>query len=164
MKKGIFYVISFCTIFTVVACSGVREEIDSDALKADQAKISEVEATKKPQTQDAKLTKTARKITMTVTQMKQTTTKKNTNIELKLELTNNASQEQGIGANDFRIEANDGSEYRIDGTKINFGDVVAPKHTLKGSAYFSLPSTISQVNLIYQPENKVEATWKLDIQ
>ncbi|MBC1474012.1 DUF4352 domain-containing protein [Listeria grandensis] len=163
MKKGIFYAISFCTIFTVVACGGVREEINRTPLKTDQAGINEVKAEEKPKTQDVELTKTARKIEMTVSQIKQTITKKNTEIELKLELTNNSTQEQGVGANDFRIEADDGSEYRIDGTKINFGDVVAPKHTLKGSAYFTLPSTIKQVNLIYQPENKMEAAWKLDI-
>ncbi|EUJ42752.1 DUF4352 domain-containing protein [Listeria riparia] len=160
MKKLILCAMSMLAIFALVACDPTPEEGANDKQKDSTKVVNEGTA----KHQDVKLTKNVGETEMTVDHIKQKIIKKKKHLELQFSLTNHSSTDKGFGANDFRIEADDSETYRIDGTKVNFGDVIAPHKTLTGSAYFVIPEKIKSINVVYQPEEKMEAAWKIDLE
>ncbi|MBC2170249.1 DUF4352 domain-containing protein [Listeria booriae] len=160
MKKLMLCALSVLTMFTLVAC-GVTPEEPANNKQKDSTKVAKDDTVKN---QEVKLTKKVRGTELTVEHIKQTLIKKQKHLELQFSLTNHSSTDQGVGANDFRIEADDGKTYRIDGTKVNFGDVIAPHETLTGSAYFVIPEKTKSINIVYQPEEKMEAAWNINLE
>ncbi|MBC1371996.1 DUF4352 domain-containing protein [Listeria booriae] len=160
MKKRILCAMSVLAMFTFVACDIIPEEAANNKSK-DSTEVVKDGTIKN---QEVKLTKNVKEIEMTVNHIKQTIMKKKKHVELQFSLTNHSATDQGVGANDFRIEADDGKTYRIDGTKVNFGDVIAPHKTLTGSAYFVIPEKTKSINVVYQPEEKMEAAWKIKLE
>lgn len=86
---------------------------------------------------------------------------KNKQLELDMLVINNDSIEQPIGANDFKLKTPDGKTKAIDGSAVNFGAVIPKGKQLEGKMYFEVPESVTEGTVVYQPEKKVLAEWKI---
>lgn len=138
------------------------DQVASEDKKQTEDKTNEKEQAESQKTPDLK-TQTANKVAMSVVDIISKAQGSDISVELVFDIKNNNTAEQGVGANDYRIRDGKGKEYRIDGKRANFGDAIAPKQTLTGSAFFVLPKAVKNFTLVYQPADKVEAEWELEL-
>lgn len=137
-----------------------KNKTEADATEKEQP---EPQTAPEPQIDVEVKTETANEIAMSVVDIISTPQKNDTSVELVFDIKNNNKTEQGVGANDYRIKDDKGKEYRIDGARANFGDAIKPNQILTGSAFFVLPKAVKNFTLVYQPADKVEAEWKLEL-
>ncbi|MGG4155014.1 DUF4352 domain-containing protein [Peribacillus muralis] len=85
-------------------------------------------------------------------------------LEVEMEFKNNSKSDYGIGAHDFKVKDQDGKIHDVYGMEPdNFGDVLPPGKSMKGTGYYEVPKNTKNVSFIYQPKEESLAEWKLTV-
>lgn len=153
MKKWLIATTVIATLLVAGACGNANTK-DNKTTESKQTATNTTDH----------ITKTVNNIDMKIGTIKTTeSTKKDTNmVSIDISLLNNDNAPVGVGAIDFKIKAG-GKTYTVYPQGNNFGDEFKPNETLKGKAYYELPNTIKEGTLVYQPQTKEEASWKIQI-
>lgn len=136
------------TTLSLVACGNAKETSDKEKTETTKQVTKTVAST------DMKITKT--KLT------ENGTTGKNL-LQLDMNIINNGSTALAIGAFDFQLKGDDDKTYKPYPQANNFGDEIQPSKTLNGKIFFEIPTSVKKATLIYQPNKKSEAEWKLTL-
>ncbi|WP_285769496.1 DUF4352 domain-containing protein [Peribacillus sp. SI8-4] len=85
-------------------------------------------------------------------------------LEVEMEFKNKSKSDYGVGAHDFKVKDQDGKVHEAYGMEPdNFGDVLSPGKSMKGTGYYEIPKNTKNVTFIYQPKKDSLAEWKLTV-
>ncbi|PJN90312.1 hypothetical protein CVN76_11235 [Bacillus sp. mrc49] len=85
-------------------------------------------------------------------------------LEVEMEFKNNSKSDYGVGAHDYKVKDKDGEIYIAYAMEPdNFGDVISPGKSMKGTGYYEIPKNTKNVSFIYQPKKESLAEWNLTV-
>lgn len=83
---------------------------------------------------------------------------------IKMKIKNISKDEDGAGAADFVVKADDGKTYDVYGLEAkNFGTAIKAGQTIEGQGYYEIPKDTKKVTLYYEPAGKKQAEWQLTV-
>ncbi|MBC2242715.1 hypothetical protein HCB25_01475 [Listeria booriae] len=171
MKKLTITLLAISTLLFVGACGNNDTTSEKTKEKSKTEQVTKAETSKEVKTVDKKtekatdhITKTVNNIDMKVGNIKTTAsaTEGKNMVSIEMTFLNNDNGPVGVGAVDFIIKSG-GKTYKVYPPGNNFGDEFKPNETLKGKAYFELPTTVKDGVLYYAPMDKEKANWSIVI-